>query len=139
MQRSPHAGLLVVDGTPGPAQNQTRGHQYDDFIGAKQLNCTDPAIASSGGGGEDAYNIDLSSGTRIVTGQTTTDGHGGILGSGTFFGDRRRRLSDIYLREHPLAPTRISIQRQRPSLLFQLLHPDPSEEFHITIPASELP
>jgi hypothetical protein len=46
------------------------------------LICTDPAIAPSGGGGEDAYNIDLSSGTRIVTGQITTDGHGGILGSG---------------------------------------------------------
>ncbi|WP_108512981.1 hypothetical protein [Bradyrhizobium algeriense] len=44
--------------------------------------CTGLAIASSGGGGEDACNIDLNSGTRIVTGQITTDGHGGILGSG---------------------------------------------------------
>lgn len=44
--------------------------------------CTDPGIASSGGGVEDAYNIDLNSEARIVTGQITTDGHGGTLGSG---------------------------------------------------------
>jgi hypothetical protein len=55
---------------------------YDDFMGAKQLICTDPGIASAGDRGEDAYNIDLSSGTRIVTGQITIDGHGGTLGSG---------------------------------------------------------
>jgi hypothetical protein len=79
----PHAGFLVIDGIALRSCSELdAGHQYDDFIGAKQLICTDPGIASSAGGGEDAYNIDLRSGTSIFTGQITSDGYGGILGSG---------------------------------------------------------
>lgn len=61
-------GFLVVDGIALRSCSELNaGHQYDDFIGAKQFICAGLGIASSGGGGEDAYNI---------------DGHGCILGSG---------------------------------------------------------
>ena len=79
------AGMADYDfgfNRPRSCSEFNAGHQYDDSIGAKQLICTDPGIASSGGGVEDAYNIDLNSEARIVTGQITTGSHGGTLGSG---------------------------------------------------------